>query len=653
VTEQPADNRLIIRSVRNLVEENHVSQNKFDDVMSKRGFDLFMKQVDPLKSFLLQSDVDEFRPFESKLDDMLAKNNISFAYDVYKRYLQRLNEVTPIIHEQIDAEHDYTVEEYIESDAKSMKYAANMDELRDRWRKRIKFDFLAARADGDKDEETREKLHRRYRTYYKTKSQTDVYELLEMYLSSLTGAMDPHTNYMAPREKDNFDMHISLKLNGIGATLRADDGSTIVESIVPGGAADKDGRLKVGDEIVAVQQEDGSSPVETLDMKIDDVVSMIRGQAGTKVKLHVKPKLGGDREVFEITRAVIKLEDSAAQSEILERGQKPDGSPYRIGFIKLPSFYLDMEGARNNREDYRRTSKDMEAILKTFNDSRVDVVVLDLGRNGGGSLPEAIATTGLFIDYGPVVQVKEPNSAAKPMLDENRSITWRGPLVVKTSQLSASASEIFAGAIQDYERGLIVGDPKTHGKGTVQTLLDLAPALFGAGASKPLGALKLTIQQFYLPDGRSTQLEGVAADVILPSMTAEMDLSESDLEYALPMDSVRPQPHKDYTMVNSAMKAKLQQESTERVTKSPEFEKLLSRIEAYRKQKSEKTIPLKESEYMARRKELSSEKEEQEQLEAKAERDKTYVNNFYNEEVLSVAIDYIKALQQENKLVVK
>lgn len=653
VTEQPADNRLIIRSVRNLVEENHVSQNKFDDVMSKRGFDLFMKQVDPLKSFLLQSDVDEFRPFESKLDDMLAKNNISFAYDVYKRYLQRLNEVTPIIHEQIDAEHDYTVEEYIESDAKSMKYAANMDELRDRWRKRIKFDFLAARADGDKDEETREKLHRRYRTYYKTKSQTDVYELLEMYLSSLTGAMDPHTNYMAPREKDNFDMHISLKLNGIGATLRADDGSTIVESIVPGGAADKDGRLKVGDEIVAVEQEDGSSPVETLDMKIDDVVSMIRGQAGTKVKLHVKPKLGGERQIFEITRAVIKLEDSAAQSEILERGQKPDGSPYRIGFIKLPSFYLDMEGARNNREDYRRTSKDMEAILKKFNESNVDVVVLDLSRNGGGSLPEAIATTGLFIDYGPVVQVKEPNSAAKPMLDENRSITWRGPLVVKTSQLSASASEIFAGAIQDYERGLIVGDPKTHGKGTVQTLLDLAPALFGAGASKPLGALKLTIQQFYLPDGRSTQLEGVAADVILPSMTAEMDLSESDLEYALPMDSVRPQPHKDYTMVNSAMKAKLQQESTERITKSPEFEKLLTRIEAYRKQKSETTIPLNEAEYMARRKELSSEKEEQEQLEAKAERDKTYVNNFYNEEVLSVAIDYIKALQQENKLVVK
>ena len=653
VKEQPADNRLIIRSVRNLVEENHISQNKFDDVMSKRGFDLFLKQVDPLKSYLLQSDVDEFRPLEAQLDDMLAKNNISFAYTVYKRYLQRLDEVTPIIHEQIDAEHDYNVEEFIEGDAKSMKYAANMDELRDRWRKTIKLNFLSARADGDKDEDTREKLHRRYRTYYKTKSKTDVYELLEMYLSALTGAMDPHTNYMAPREKDNFDMHISLKLNGIGATLRPDDGSTIVENIVPGGAADKDGRLKVGDQIVAVQQEDGSAPVETLDMKIDDVVSMIRGQAGTKVKLHVKPKTGGEREIFEITRAVIKLEDSAAQSEIVERGQKPDGSPYRVGFIKLPSFYLDMEGARNNREDYRRTTRDMEAILKSFNESNVDVVVLDLSRNGGGSLPEAIATTGLFIDYGPVVQVKEPNGPAKPMNDDNKSISWRGPLVVKTSQLSASASEIFAGAIQDYERGLIVGDPKTHGKGTVQTLLDLAPALFGAGATKPLGALKLTIQQFYLPDGRSTQLEGVAADVILPSMTAEMDLSESDLEYPLPMDSVRAQPHKDYMMVNSAIKAQLQQDSLERTSKNADFEKLLARIEAYRKQKSEKWIPLKESEYMSRRKELSSEKEEQEQLEAKAEKDKVFAVNFYNEEILNVAIDYVKALQRDNKLVVR
>lgn len=649
----PADNRIIVRSVRNLVEEGHISQEKFDDELSKRGFDLFLRQVDPMKSYLLQPDVDEFRANETLLDDMLQKNNISFAYTVYLRFLERLNEVTPIIHELIDSPLDFNVEEYIESDAKEMKYAANLEELKDRWRKTIKLNFLSARADGDSDEKTREKLHKRYRTYYKTRSQTDVYELLEMYLTALTTSLDPHTTYMAPREKDNFDMHISLRLKGIGATLRPDDGSTIVEMIVPGGAADKDGRLKEGDEIVAVQQDDGSPAIETLDMKLDDVVSMIRGEAGTKVKLHVKPKMGGERQIYEITRAIIKLEDSAAQSEVLERGKKADGSPYRIGCIKLPSFYLDMEGARSNRQDYRRTSTDLEAILKKFNDSNVDAVVLDLSRNGGGSLPEAIAATGLFIEYGPVVQVKDSNGRTQTMNDDVRSITWRGPLIVKTSQLSASASEIFAGAIQDYERGLIVGDPKTHGKGTVQTLLDLAPALFGVGATKPLGALKLTIQQFYLPDGRSTQLEGVAADVILPSMTAEMDLSESDLDYALPMDSVKAQPHKDYSMVDSAIKQLLQQQSTARVLANAEFEKLLGRIEAYRKQKEEKRIPLRESDYMARRKELRSEKEEEEQLDPKAERDKVFAANFYNEEVLNVAIDYINALQNANKLVTK
>ena len=273
--------------------------------------------------------------------------------------------------------------------------------------------------------------------------------------------------------------------------------------------------------------------------------------------------------------------------------------------------------------------------------------------NGGGSLPEAIAATGLFIDYGPVVQVKDPNGRVIPMLDE-RGITWKGPLVVKISQLSASASEIFAGAIQDYQRGLIVGDPKTHGKGTVQTLLDLAPNTFGLGAAKPQGALKLTIQQFYLPDGRSTQLEGVASDVVLPSMTAEMDISESDLDYPLPMDSVKAQPHKHYSMVDSGIKSSLQGLSADRIAKNEEFGKLLSRIDAYRRQKTEKQIPLKESEYMARRKETSKEKEEEKQFDTTtADRDKIFISDYYNEEILNVAIDYVKSLAAANLLVTK
>lgn len=650
---QPAENKVIIRGVRQLVEQQHISHPKFDDETSVRGFNLFLKGIDPLKSYFLKSDIEEFKQSETKLDDMLRSNNIQFAYDVYKRFLVRLNEATPIIHEQIDATHDFNVEESIISDPKEIDYAADKAELADRWRKTIKLNILSLRADGKTDTEIKETLHKRYRTTYKIRSQMDIYELLELYLTSLTTALDPHTTYLAPREKATFDMQISLELQGIGATLRPDDGSTIVETIVAGGAADRDGRLKVGDTIVAVAQDNDEPPVETQDMKLDDVVSMIRGKAGTKVKLHVKPKTGEGTKIYEITRAVIKLEESAAQGEVLQRGQKPDGSSYKFGYIKLPSFYLDMEGARANKPNYRSTTRDLKALIKTFRDAKIDAIILDLSKNGGGSLTEAISATGLFIDSGTVVQVKGPDGKVSPYDDDDRSVAWDGPLVVKISQLSASASEIFAGAIQDYGRGLIVGDPKTHGKGTVQTLIDIGPAFFGSASTREYGALKLTIQQFYLPDGRSTQLEGVASDVILPSLTAQLDISESDLDYALPMDKVRAQPHKAYKMVDSAIKVALQQASSERISKDSEFEKLLGRIDAYLKQKNEKTIPLKESEYMARRKDLSSEKVEEEQLDNKAEKEKIFNPTFYNEEILNITRDYVDALARNSKLVAK
>jgi carboxyl-terminal processing protease len=247
---------------------------------------------------------------------------------------------------------------------------------------------------------------------------------------------------------------------------------------------------------------------------------------------------------------VIKLEDSAAQSEIIEHGKKPDGSPYRVGYIKLPSFYLDMEGARSNKEDYRRTSKDLEVILKNFNESNVDVCVLDLSRNGGGSLPEAIAATGLFIDYGPVVQVKDPNGRVIPMLDENRSISWKGPLVVKNSQLSASASEIFAGAIQDYERGLIVGDPKSHGKGTVQNVIDLNQFVRG-NTFGDLGALKTTTQKFYRINGGSTQLEGVKSDIAIPDRYSYLKMGERDIDNAMPWDKIDAADYKVWDKQNN------------------------------------------------------------------------------------------------------
>lgn len=648
ISEPPAATKSIVRAVRQLVEEGHILHLEFDDEMSMRAFEMFLKSVDPMKSYFLASDIQEFRQYERALDDLFKKNNVTFAYVVYKRFLTRLDQAMPIINQQIDVAHDFTIDESIISDAKEIAFANNVDELTDRWRKTIKLSFLSLRADGKTDDEIRETLHRRYRTAYNIRTQMDSDELLELYLSSLTNSLDPHTTYMAPQEQEDFTTHLKLELKGIGATLRPEDGTTVVESVVAGGAADLDGRLKMGDKIVAVGQEDNSPPVETQDMKLKDVVKMIRGEPGSRVRLHVKPKAGGDQVIYEITRAVIKLEDSAAQEEIVEHGVKADGSPFRFGYIKLPSFYLDMDGARERKKDFRSTTRDLKKILEKFTESKVDAVILDLSKNGGGSLPEAVSATGLFIDQGTVVQVKSPGGKVEQLDDEDRGVSWNGPLIVKISQFSASASEIFAGAIQDYGRGLIVGDPKTHGKGTVQTLVDISQAIFGPTAKKSYGALKLTIQQFYLPDGRSTQLEGVSSDVIVPSLTAKLDVSESDLDYAVPMDKVNARPHKNYRMIDSSIKLALQQATNERISKDSEFEKLLSRIDAYVKQKDEKEISLKESEYMALRKEFTPEKIEEEQMEAKAERNSIFYPNFYNKEILNIAQDYVNALQTQS-----
>ncbi len=653
VDEPPAITKSVVRTVRMLVEQAHILHPKFDDEVSAHGFEIFLKNIDPMKSYFLASDIDEFKPFEYKLDDLLKVSNIKFAYVAYKRYLERLEQVIPIVHQQIDAQHDFTIAETIVSDAKEIGYSKDLNEITDRWRKTIKLQMLSRRADGKTESEIKEALHKQYRMVYNAKSQMDVDELLELYLTSLTSALDPHTTYMAPQEEEEFGVHLKLELKGIGATLRPDDGTTVVETLVTGGAADLDGRIKIGDQIVAVAQDDGSSPVETQDMKLKDVVKMIRGEAGTKVKLHIKTKATGDVQVYEITRALIKLEDSAARSEIIQSGTKADGSPFKVGYINLPSFYLDMDGAKSGKANFRSTTADLKVILKNFRESKVDAVVLDLSRNGGGSLPESVSTTGLFIDQGSVVQVKSPDGKIESLDDEERGVAWDGPLIVKISQMSASASEIFAGAIQDYGRGIIVGDPKTHGKGTVQTLMALAPYMFGANSKKSYGALKLTIQQFYLPDGRSTQLEGVSSDVVLPSITAKLDISESDLDYPLPVDKVPARPHKNYRMVDSAMKIMLQQGADQRIATNPEFEKLLAEIDAYVKQKDDKTISLKESDFLARRKELKSDKDEEELIDAKAERNKIYNPTYYNQEILNVARDYVEVLKTSNKLIAK
>jgi len=664
MTSARAADRQIIMGVAKIMRDQHLSKHKLDDEISTRAFDSYLKSFDPLKMYLLQSDVDGFVGSREKLDDFATKGDLAFAIQVFKTFVKRMDERVAMAHEEIDREHDYTIEEQMPIDRDVVQYPKDDLEARDRMRRQIKYSLLVEREkmrtlkekpadektrqeqiarDGDPNEDPRERLHRRYRTLAKRWHQLDADELLETYVTALTTSFDPHTTFMSAKTLDNFRILMGLHLEGIGAQLMSEDGYTKLTSIVPGGAADKDGRLKTGDRIVSVGQGDDGKLADVIDMKLDDVVSQIRGNAGTVVRLGIMPSSGGELQVVNIVRAKINLEDSAARSEIVTQGLKADGSPLRFGYIDLPSFYLDMEAAREKSDSYRSTTRDLERILTNFKADKVDAVIIDLSRNGGGSLTEAISATGLFIDRGPVVQVKDPSGQVQVYDDQESGVAWAGPLVVLTSKESASASEIFAGAIQDYKRGIIVGDPTTHGKGTVQSLLDLGQYLLGLEGK--MGALKLTIQQFYLPDGKSTQRQGVLSDVVLPALTASFDNSEADLDYALPNDQVQRAKHSDYKLVDSNILAQLRTKSAERVKASASFDRLMRRIDLFRRQKDEDFVSLNREKFLKRREEIDAEQEEEDKiLDQQLPKKEVFHKDYYHEEVLNISRDYVEAV---------
>jgi carboxyl-terminal processing protease len=438
---------------------------------------------------------------------------------------------------------------------------------------------------------------------------------------------------------------MKLELDGIGASLRAVDGYTVVQNIIPGGAADKNGGVKPEDKIIAVG-EGSSGPMEDIvDMKLNDVVKKIRGKRGTQVRLEVEPKDGAGRKNVTIVRDRIELKDSEARSDIKELGKKTDGTPYRIGIIQLPSFYMDMDGARLGLNDYKSTTRDVRRLLEEFKTKNVDEVVIDLRWNGGGSLTEAVNMTGLFIDQGPVVQVKGSDGRTQPYKDPEPGLVWQGPMVVIINKFSASASEIFAGAIQDYGRGIVIGDHSTHGKGTVQQLFDLGNALFRLKQVPNMGALKLTIQQFYRPGGDSTQNRGVVSDVELPSLTTQLDVGESDLDYALKFSQVDPLPHDNFHMVDSGLVDGLRTRSKARLSNSDFFKKVDREIGKYKELKAKKTVTLNKDKFLKEREELDNDKEQEKMFDAMTDPSRpVYDMNGYGKEALDIAVDYLDLL---------
>ena len=641
------NDRQITLAVKSYLEREHFLRHPIDDEIAARWFDTFLEALDPQKVYFLQADVDAFAAKKTLLDDLVRRGDVSFAYEVYDRFLQRVDERLPWVEQLLDTKLDFNRNESIATDPDETRWAQSPDEAKDKWRKRIKYDLLVQEMEKTPETEAKAKLKRRYRSFAKRMHQTNADELLEIYLVSLTSSLDPHTSFMSPGTLENFEISMRLQLDGIGASLKSEDGYTTVAELVPGGAADKDGRLKKKDRIVGVGQGRDGEVVDVVDMNLNDVVKLIRGERGSVVRLKVIPVGQTVPQVHDIVRAKIELQDSAARGEVIEQGQKPDGKPWRIGVINLPSFYMDMEAARQGQADYKSSTRDCRRLIDEFRQQQVDCIALDLRNNGGGSLPESISLTGLFIDTGPVVQIKDADQRVQQYDDLEPGVAWDGPLVVLVNKFSASASEIVAGAIQDYRRGLVIGDEATHGKGTVQSLLDLGRQLFQRLPNAPsLGAIKITMQQFYRPGGLSTQLEGVKSDVELPSITNHLPVGESDLDNALPFDQVASASFTPTGRVNDPMLAMLRERSAQRVAADEEFQELATDIARYEKRKKEKSISLLKADFTKQWNEgKAAEKEEEEKQEQDAgPRRPVVTRDFYFDEAMSITADYLAAL---------
>jgi carboxyl-terminal processing protease len=642
----PSDRRTV-KIVVKLLNDEHLSRHAMDKEISERCLSNFLKALDPMKLYFYQSDIDEFSKYKDVLCDQIREGDIGFAYAVFRTFLQRADERVKMVNDLLAGPLDFSTDEQMVVDRETAVFPRTPAEAIDRWRQRIKYDILVLKS-ADKKEEKKEgqealdKLKRRYTSIGKRMHQISGEELLEMYLNAFTMSFDPHTDYMSPDSLNNFEIAMKLKLEGIGASLMSEDGYTQVKKIIPGGAAAKDRRIKLDDKIIGVGQGDEGEIVDVVDMKLSDVVKLIRGAPGTKVRLEVMPADGSGKKVYTIVRERIALTDSEAQGKVFDFGKKPDGSPYRIGVIDLPSFYVDTEAKREGRFDYKSATRDVRRILDDFRAKQVDAVVLDLRFNGGGGLDEAITLTGLFIGDGPVVQVKGPSGHVQPFYDPDSNAVWSGPLVVVIDKFSASASEILAGAIQDYGRGLIIGDHSTHGKGTVQSMLDVYQKLLGVfpPPGESLGALKITMQQFYRPDGDSTQRSGVQADIELPSLTAHLEgVSEADLPYALPFDRVAAADYRRFDEVTPALCDQLRKLSQQRVQNSEKFQKVVRNIARYKEQKAKKYITLNEEKFLKERSELNADKEDEKAID-KFLSGGVIRRDYYLDEVMAIAADY-------------
>ncbi|HJM05830.1 MAG TPA: carboxy terminal-processing peptidase [SAR324 cluster bacterium] len=532
-------NRLTGSVVKGIVERFvaiHYSQKPLDDTISKEIFKLYLNRLDPGHYYFLEKDIQEFQRYETRLDDMLRRGNIEFALDVFSRFKTRLQQRLQQLEGFLQQEFDFAKDGEWRIKRSEEPYPKDLKAAQEIWRLKIKFDLLTLKLGGTELEEAKNRMMKRVRGLWKDYSQYDDDDVVSLFLNAMANAYDPHSAYMAAQELKNFDISIKLSLDGIGAVLRWEDGYTVVNSVIPGGAAARHGKLRVEDRIIAVAQADEAFE-SVIDMRLNDVVQLIRGKRGTTVRLQVlrESEIGLDTLKFSIVRDKIVLKEGEAQSHIFEpsTGTKESSNlpelKHRIGVIKLPSFYVDFNDRRKNPNNYKSSSRDVKKHLQKFVDSKVDGLILDLRSNGGGGLDEAITMAGLFIGRNPVVVVRQSGGRRVTVHRSREKTIFENPVLLMLNRYSASASEILAGALQDYQRAVLVGDRTTFGKGTVQNIVQLPEGF---------GALKITIAQFYRVSGGSTQNKGVEANIIFPSVNNVRDIGESVLENALPWRSI-------------------------------------------------------------------------------------------------------------------
>ncbi len=586
----------IARVTAQLLEHRHFLRQVDHKTISERMFTLYIKGLDPLHYYLLDSDILEFSKGKDGLyDKVLDSGDTAPAGLLYTRYLQRFDEsVTRALDELKQNNFKFDENDTLELDRKNAAPPKTIEEARELWHKRLKYEYLQEKLSKAKPEDIIKTLTKRYNRMSRTVHERDTDDILEQYLNAVAHAFDPHSDYFGKAMTDRFNDEMQLSLVGIGASLQNDDdGYCKIMSLLPGGPAIRSKKLSVGDRIVAVAQDTGD-PVDVVEMKTDKIVGMIRGKKGTIVRLTIIPA-GADvatRKIVTLVRDEVKLEEKEATGEIIDTPGS-DGKPVRLGYINLPSFYADFSDQSSERKS---TTADVAKLVRKLETEKMRGLVIDLRNNGGGSLEEVIHMTGLFVRKPTVVQVKKPNGAVSPLRAPDSPVLYDGPMIVITNRYSASASEIFAGAMQDYGRAVIVGDSATFGKGTVQTIEPLGQIMeqLQAKTDSNPGELKYTIEKFFRPSGSSTQLNGVASDIIIPSTTSVAEeYSEKMLEYAMPWDTV-PGATFDRLGTVQPLLADLKRRSTARIAKDPDFAVLQKVIDEERRVLGQKTIQLNE-----------------------------------------------------------